>query len=57
MVNGEIVRNKYIKYSGLLDELLSEPESNTIVMLDKAAILQNFILLILKEILQFTLDD
>jgi hypothetical protein len=39
MANGEIVRNKEIKYSGLLDVLLwREPESNTIVMLDKAAI-------------------
>jgi hypothetical protein len=39
MANGEMVTNKEIKYSGLLDELLwREPESNTTVMLDKAAI-------------------
>jgi len=39
MANGEIVRNKEVKYSGMLDELLwNEPESNTTVMLDKAAI-------------------
>lgn len=39
--NGEIARNRYIKYSGLLDELLwLEPESDIIVKLDKSAILQ-----------------
>jgi hypothetical protein len=39
--NGEIARNKYVKYSGLIDELLwREPESDRIVKLDKSAILQ-----------------
>jgi hypothetical protein len=39
--NGEIVRNKYIKYNGLLDELFwLEPKSKKTVMLDKEAILQ-----------------
>jgi hypothetical protein len=39
--NGEIARNRYIKYNGLLDELLlREPESSIIVKLDKSAILQ-----------------
>lgn len=39
MANGEIVRNKEVKYSGMLDELIwNEPESNSVVMLDKAAI-------------------
>lgn len=39
MANGEIVRNKEVKYSGMLDELIwNEPQSNATVMLDKAAI-------------------
>jgi hypothetical protein len=39
--NGEIVRNKLIKYNGLLDELFwQEPKSKNIIKLDKEAILQ-----------------
>jgi hypothetical protein len=39
MENGEIVRNKEVKYSGMLDELIwNEPQSNTAIKLDKAAI-------------------
>jgi hypothetical protein len=39
--NGEIVRNKLIKYNGLLDELFwKEPKSKNIIKLDKEAILQ-----------------
>ena len=39
--NGEVVRNKLIKYNGLLDELFwQEPESKNIIKLDKEAILQ-----------------
>jgi hypothetical protein len=39
--NGEIVRNKLIKYNGLLDELFwQEPESKNIITLDKEAIRQ-----------------
>ncbi len=41
LANGEIVRNKYIKYNKFLDELLwLEPESNRIIELDKEGILQ-----------------
>ena len=39
--NGEVVRNKLLRYNGLLDELLwKEPTSNNIVKLDKEAIRQ-----------------
>jgi hypothetical protein len=39
--NGEVVRNKLIKYNGLLDELFwQEPKSKNIIKLDKEAILQ-----------------
>ena len=39
--NGEIVRNKFIKYNGLLDELFwKEPKSNNVIKLDKEAIRQ-----------------
>ena len=39
--NGEIVRNKLIKYNGLLDELFwLGPKSKNIIKLDKEAILQ-----------------
>jgi len=39
MSNGEIARNKEVKYSGMLDELIwNEPQSNTAVKLDKAGI-------------------
>lgn len=39
--NGEVVRNKLIKYNGLLDELFwQEPRSKNVVKLDKEAILQ-----------------
>jgi hypothetical protein len=41
LANGEIVRNKYIKYNKLLDELFwLEPASNKIIKLDKEGILQ-----------------
>ena len=45
--SGEVVRNKLIKYNGLLDELFwKEPKSNNVIKLDKEAILrfhfQNF---------------
>jgi hypothetical protein len=37
--NGEIVRNKLLKYSGLLDELLwRQPETSIIIKLDKSAV-------------------
>jgi hypothetical protein len=37
--NGEVVRNKLLKYSGLPDELFwRQPESNTIVRVDKSAV-------------------
>jgi len=39
--NGEVVRNKLIKYNGLLDELFwQEPKSQNIIKLDKEAIQQ-----------------
>jgi hypothetical protein len=39
--NGEIVRNKLIKYNGLLDELLwKEPKSGNIIKLDKEPIMK-----------------
>ncbi len=39
--NGEVVRNKLIKYNGLIDELLwKEPKSGSIIKLDKEAIMQ-----------------
>src|ERR1035437_1710707 len=39
--SGEVVRNKLIKYNGLLDELFwQEPRSKNVVKLDKEAILQ-----------------
>jgi hypothetical protein len=39
--NGEVVRNKLIKYNGLLDELFwQEPRSKNVIKLDKEAILQ-----------------
>jgi hypothetical protein len=39
--NGEIAKNKLIKYNGLLDELFwLEPNSKNIIKLDKEAILQ-----------------
>ncbi|MCX6254501.1 MAG: hypothetical protein NTV31_08505 [Bacteroidia bacterium] len=39
--NGEVVRNKLIKYNGLLDELFwQEHKSKNIIKLDKEAILQ-----------------
>jgi len=39
--NGEVVRNKLIKYNGLLDELFwQEPKSKNIIKLDKEGILQ-----------------
>jgi hypothetical protein len=39
--NGEVVKNKLLRYNGLLDELLwQEPKSNNIVKLDKEAIRQ-----------------
>ena len=39
--NGEIAKNKLIKYNGLLDELFwLEPKSKNIIKLDKEAILQ-----------------
>ena len=39
LTNGEIVKNKYIKYNGLLDELLwLEPKLNKIIKLDKEGI-------------------
>jgi hypothetical protein len=39
--SGEIIRNKLIKYNGLLDELFwQEPKANNIIKLDKEAILQ-----------------
>jgi hypothetical protein len=39
--NGEVVRNKLIKYNGLLDELLwQESRSKNVIKLDKEAILQ-----------------
>ena len=41
LVDGEIIRSKYIKYSGLLDELFwFEPNSRKTIKLDKEAILQ-----------------
>jgi hypothetical protein len=45
--NGEVVRNKFIKYNGMLDELFwQEPKSKNVIKLDKEAILrfhfQNF---------------
>lgn len=41
LANGEIVRNKYIKYNKLLDEVFwLEPVSNSIIKLDKEGILQ-----------------
>ena len=41
LLNGEIVRNKLIKYNGLLDELFwQEPRSKNVIKLDKEAILQ-----------------
>jgi len=41
LVDGEIIRSKYIKYSGLLDELFwFEPKSRKTIKLDKEAILQ-----------------
>jgi hypothetical protein len=37
--NGEIVRNKLLKYSGMLDEVLwRQPETNTIIKLDKSSV-------------------
>lgn len=37
--NGEIVRNKLIKYNGLIDEFLwKEPKSESIIKLDKEAV-------------------
>jgi len=45
IANGEIVRNKYIKYNRLLDELFwLEPSSNKIIKLDKEGILKFHIL-------------
>ena len=39
--NGEVVRNKLIKYNGILDELLwKEPKSENIIKLDKEAVIQ-----------------
>jgi hypothetical protein len=39
--NGEVVRNKLIKYNGSLDELFwQEPKSKNVIKLDKEAILQ-----------------
>ena len=39
--NGEVVRNKLIKYNGLLDELFwQEPKSKNVIKLDKESILQ-----------------
>ena len=39
--NGEVVKNKLIKYNGLLDELFwQEPKSKNVIKLDKEAILQ-----------------
>lgn len=39
LVNGEAVRNKLIKYNGLLDELFwQEPKSKNVVKLDKESI-------------------
>ena len=41
LTDGSIIRNKKIKYNGLLDELFwLEPESNQTIKLDKEAILQ-----------------
>jgi hypothetical protein len=41
LTNGEIVRNKFIKYNGLVDELFwHEPKSGNIVKLDKEPVLQ-----------------
>jgi hypothetical protein len=41
LTNREIVRNKLIKYNGLLDELFwQEPKSKNIIKLDKEAILR-----------------
>lgn len=41
LTNGRIIRNKKIKYNGLLDELFwLEPESNQTIKLDKEAILR-----------------
>jgi hypothetical protein len=45
--NGEVVRNKLIKYNGMLDELFwQEPKSKNVIKLDKEAIVrfhfQNF---------------
>jgi hypothetical protein len=41
LVDGGIIRNKYIKYNGLLDELFwIEPKSGKTVKLDKEAIMQ-----------------
>lgn len=41
LTNGEIVRNKYITYNGLLDELFClEPKSGNTVKLDKEAIIR-----------------
>jgi hypothetical protein len=41
LADGRVVRNKKIKYNGLLDELFwLEPESNKTIQLDKGAILQ-----------------
>jgi hypothetical protein len=41
LTNGEVVRNKYIKYNKLLDELLwLDPSSKKIIKLDKEGIFQ-----------------
>jgi hypothetical protein len=41
LTNGEVIRNKYIKYNKLLDELFwLEPVSKRIIKLDKEGILQ-----------------